>query len=117
GTRATPARPPPVLPLPRRFSDWARRPPRTPVRWGFRRGADGTPREDTTMSRLSRGLSGLSSNGGTGSRMGMSQTGLERQSNKSFEELKRLIHSKLVDKLDLSRVSDLEGDTRRPESA
>jgi pilus assembly protein CpaF len=66
------------------------------------------------MSRLSRGLSGLSSNGGAGSR-GMSQTGLERQSNKSFEELKRLIHSKLVDKLDLSRVSDLEGDTLRRE--
>src|SRR5438309_9681776 len=77
---------------------------------------DGTPREDTTMSRLSKGLSGLSSNGSLGgSRMGMSQTGLERQSNKSFEELKRLIHSKLVDKLDLSRVSDLEGDTLRRE--
>jgi pilus assembly protein CpaF len=67
------------------------------------------------MSRLSRGLSGLSSNGSTGSRLGMSQSGLERQSNKSFEELKRLIHSKLVDKLDLSRVSDLEGDTLRRE--
>jgi pilus assembly protein CpaF len=42
-------------------------------------------------------------------------TGAERQSNKSFEELKRLIHSKLVDKLDLSRVSDLAGDTLRRE--
>ena len=41
--------------------------------------------------------------------------GGERQGNKSFEELKRLIHSKLVDKLDLSRVSDLEGDTLRRE--
>src|SRR5262249_28319021 len=30
-------------------------------------------------------------------------------------ELKRLIHSKLVDKLDLSRVSDLAGDTLRRE--
>ena len=39
------------------------------------------------------------------------QPGLDRQGNKSFEELKRLIHSKLVDKLDLSRVSDLEGET------
>src|SRR6516225_4590889 len=67
------------------------------------------------MSRLSKGLSGLSSNGSLGSRLGASQTGLERQSNKSFEELKRLIHSKLVDKLDLSRVSDLEGDTLRRE--
>src|SRR6202163_2886770 len=64
------------------------------------------------MSRLQRGLTGI--NGSTSvitSRLG----GLERQSNKSFEELKRLIHSKLVDKLDLSRVSDLEGDTLRRE--
>src|SRR5256884_7049893 len=66
------------------------------------------------MSRLQRGLSGLSQNGGT-SRLGVSQTGLERQGTKSFEELKRLIHGKLVEKLDLSRVSDLEGDTLRRE--
>src|SRR5438094_7819236 len=65
------------------------------------------------MSRLQRGLSGLSQNGM--SRLGASQTGLERQGSKSFEELKRLIHGKLVDKLDLSRVSDLEGDTLRRE--
>ena len=65
------------------------------------------------MSRMSsRGLSlnsfgtNLSQNNGTGA---------ERQSNKGFEELKRLIHSKLVDKLDLSRVSDLAGDTLRRE--
>ena len=32
-----------------------------------------------------------------------------------FEELKRRIHGKLVDKLDLSRVSDLAGDTLRRE--
>jgi pilus assembly protein CpaF len=37
------------------------------------------------------------------------------QSSKSFEDLKRIIHSKLVDKLDLSRVSDLAGDTLRRE--
>jgi pilus assembly protein CpaF len=42
-------------------------------------------------------------------------TAAERHSNKSFEELKRLIHGKLVDKLDLSRVSDLAGDTLRRE--
>src|SRR6195256_62735 len=66
------------------------------------------------MSRLQRGLSGLSQNGSM-SRLGASQTGLERQSNKSFEELKRHIHSKLVEKLDLSRVSDLQGDTLRRE--
>jgi len=28
-----------------------------------------------------------------------------------FEEIKSRIHSKLVDKLDLSRVGDLKGDT------
>src|SRR6266480_2486325 len=66
------------------------------------------------MSRLQRGLTGLSQNGSM-SRLGVSQTGLERQGSKSFEELKRLIHGKLVDKLDLSRVSDLEGDTLRRE--
>jgi len=33
----------------------------------------------------------------------------------SFEELKQRIHSKLVDKLDLSRVSELEGDVLRRE--
>ena len=32
-----------------------------------------------------------------------------------FDELKRLIHGKLVDKLDLSRLGDLEGDTLRRE--
>jgi pilus assembly protein CpaF len=71
------------------------------------------------MSRLQRGLNSLNSQGsvGTGSlsRLGASQATLDRQSNKSFEELKRLIHQKLVDKLDLSRVSDLEGDTLRRE--
>src|SRR5688572_2612372 len=76
------------------------------------------------MSRLQRGLTGLngaSSAGGSGnSRMGGSLAGTslaggERQGTKSFEELKRLIHGKLVDKLDLSRVSDLDGETLRRE--
>ncbi len=72
------------------------------------------------MSRLQRGLTGISgvSNPGASSlsRLGnTSQIGNERQSAKSFEELKRLIHGKLVDKLDLSRVSDLEGETLRRE--
>src|SRR4051794_17050481 len=71
------------------------------------------------MSRLQRGVTGASQTGGGGggySRLGsVSQGGTERQANKSFEELKRLIHSKLVDKLDLSRVSDLAGDTLRRE--
>src|ERR1700722_5813559 len=72
------------------------------------------------MSRLSRGLNGLSNNGnsiGSPSRMlSGSIGGGDRQGTKSFEELKRLIHGKLVEKLDLSRVSDLEGDTLRRES-
>src|SRR4051795_6602880 len=69
------------------------------------------------MSRLSRGVSGASGNGTTGgfSRLGASSSGSERQASKSFEELKRLIHGKLVDKLDLSKVSDLSGDTLRRE--
>jgi pilus assembly protein CpaF len=66
------------------------------------------------MTRLQRGLTGTSVGGF--SRTGtQSQPGADRTSNKNFEELKRLIHSKLVDKLDLSRVSDLTGDTLRRE--
>ncbi len=69
------------------------------------------------MSRLQRGLTGLNTGGGGGySRLGsQAPGGNDRQANKSFEELKRLIHGKLVDKLDLSRVSDLAGDTLRRE--
>jgi pilus assembly protein CpaF len=72
------------------------------------------------MSRLQRGLNNLSQNGGlssiaTGpSRMGSVSSGAGN-GGKAFEDLKRLIHSKLVDKLDLSRVSDLAGDTLRRE--
>ena len=39
----------------------------------------------------------------------------EKSSDADFEELKRRIHGKLVDKLDLSRVGDLEGDVLRRE--
>src|SRR5918912_4493074 len=70
------------------------------------------------MSRLQSGRLGGASHNGTShlSRVsGTSQAGGDRQANKSFEELKRLIHGKLVDKLDLSRVSDLEGETLRRE--
>src|SRR5580700_7457816 len=68
------------------------------------------------MSRLQRGISSMNSGATNGaSRMGsISQAGGDR-SGKSFEELKRIIHGKLVDKLDLSRVSDLAGDTLRRE--
>jgi pilus assembly protein CpaF len=71
------------------------------------------------MSRLQRGLTGLS--GVSRQQSGVSHGGSSiagndrQQSNKSFEELKRHIHSKLVEKLDLSRVSDLAGDTLRRE--
>ena len=66
------------------------------------------------MSRMSsRGVSQNSFGTNLGSINGTA--GGDRQSGKSFEELKRLIHSKLVDKLDLSRVSDLAGDTLRRE--
>src|SRR4051794_4463858 len=67
------------------------------------------------MSRLQRGLSGINNGGGVSRAGSISQGGGSGQSNKSFEELKRLIHGKLVDKLDLSRVSDLAGDTLRRE--
>jgi pilus assembly protein CpaF len=69
------------------------------------------------MTRLSRGLTGLSNAGA--SRIGTNSLAgsIDRAANgaKSFEELKRLIHGKLVEKLDLSRVSDLEGETLRRE--
>jgi len=67
------------------------------------------------MSRLQSGLKNTA--GGGVSRLGGASqvSGLDRSSNKSFDELKRLIHGKLVDKLDLSRVSDLAGDTLRRE--
>src|SRR5947209_6739193 len=70
------------------------------------------------MSRLQRGLTGLnnnSANTGFTRTSGVSQNGVSRDGTKSFEDLKRLIHGKLVDKLDLSRVSDLAGDTLRRE--
>src|SRR5437763_5760367 len=67
------------------------------------------------MSRLQRSISGLSQNGNA-TRLSLGAQGaLADKGNKSFEELKRLIHGKLVDKLDLSRVSDLAGDTLRRE--
>lgn len=70
------------------------------------------------MSRLQRGLTGLSSVSRHGSQSGsIGGASLQdrQSSNKSFEELKRHIHGKLVEKLDLSRVSDLAGDTLRRE--
>jgi pilus assembly protein CpaF len=74
------------------------------------------------MSRLQRGLNGMSQGPGANNtnitRAGsLASSSLDRNANggKGFDDLKRLIHSKLVDKLDLSRVSDLQGDTLRRE--
>ncbi|MFT3879239.1 MAG: CpaF family protein [Gemmatales bacterium] len=47
--------------------------------------------------------------------MPASQVGSDGRSGKSFDELKRVIHSKLVEKLDLSRVSELKDDVLRRE--
>jgi len=62
----------------------------------------GVSRASNLASRVSTGAS-ISTGAATG------------QSGKSFEELKRTIHAKLVDKLDLSKVSDLQGDVLRKE--
>src|ERR1700685_3017484 len=70
------------------------------------------------MTRMQRGLTGMNNAGNASgfTRTGnASQNGLARDGSKNFEDLKRLIHNKLVDKLDLSRVSDLAGDTLRRE--
>src|SRR5438067_2924616 len=68
------------------------------------------------MSRLSRGIPGSMAGGSRhGSSQSMTSSMDRQQANKSFEDLKRLIHQKLVDKLDLSKVSDLEGETLRRE--
>src|SRR5438067_822099 len=66
------------------------------------------------MSRMSKGITGLSSYSRHGASHSQSRAN-DRSTNKSFENLKRLIHGKLVDQLDLSRVSDLAGDTLRRE--
>jgi pilus assembly protein CpaF len=63
-------------------------------------------------------LNSTNASGGNVSQTGasrMSMGGADRNSGKGFDDLKRLIHGKLVDKLDLSRVSDLAGDTLRRE--
>ncbi len=45
----------------------------------------------------------------------MAATNVVNTGQLDFEDLKRLIHGKLVDKLDLSRLGDLEGETLRRE--
>jgi len=74
------------------------------------------------MSRLQRGLPGQTSLGGGANNNSITRGGslagsmMDRgNATKNFDDLKRQIHAKLVDKLDLSRVSDLQGDTLRRE--
>ena len=69
------------------------------------------------MSRLQQGLSKLNSgtSGGGGSRMSnssLSSAGLGA-ANKGFDDLKKQIHGKLVERLDFTRVKDLSNDTLR----
>src|SRR4051794_29680477 len=65
------------------------------------------------MSRLSQGLNRLNT-GKPGSGPNPAPGGSSTAANnKSFEDLKRHIHSKLVEKLDFSRVKDLQSDALR----
>ena len=70
------------------------------------------------MSRLQQGISKLNSLSSQGSSSGLSRIsspsfGGTTTNGKNFEELKRQIHSKLVERLDLSRVKDLASDAMR----
>jgi pilus assembly protein CpaF len=68
------------------------------------------------MSRLQQGLSRMNSysrQGTNASMGGASVAGGNAGGNKSFEDLKRHIHSKLVEKLDFTRVKDLQSDALR----
>ena len=73
------------------------------------------------MSRLQQGISKLNSlsnqggsNAGSMSRLSSpSFSGSSNSSGKNFEELKRQIHAKLVERLDLSRMRDLNSDAMR----
>jgi pilus assembly protein CpaF len=70
------------------------------------------------MARLQRGLNSMGEKSTTNhgaSRAGGPGASNTDRNGKSLDELKRIIHGKLVDKLDLSRVSDLAGDTLRRE--
>jgi pilus assembly protein CpaF len=69
------------------------------------------------MSRLQQGLSRLNNYSRQGnsmaSGMSMASSAGAAAANKSFEDLKRHIHSKLVEKLDFTRVKDLQSDALR----
>ncbi len=70
------------------------------------------------MSRLQQGLSRLNNysrqgNTAAGGGMSMASAAGVAAANKSFEDLKRHIHGKLVEKLDFTRVKDLHSDALR----
>jgi len=70
------------------------------------------------MSRLQQGLSKLNSisnQGSSASRSGGSLSSMGSQSGvaKNHDELKRTIHNKLVERLDFTRVKDLNSDALR----
>ena len=70
------------------------------------------------MSRLQQGISklnSLSGNSGTGlSRLSQGSVGPNgQQGGKNLEELKRQIHSKLVERLDFTRIKDLSSESMR----
>jgi pilus assembly protein CpaF len=71
------------------------------------------------MSRLQQGLSRLNNysrqgnNSVGGGGMSMASAAGAAAANKSFEDLKRHIHGKLVEKLDFTRVKDLQSDALR----
>jgi pilus assembly protein CpaF len=65
------------------------------------------------MSRLQQGLSRLNSISNQGLRTSATGTLAAGQSQKNYEDLKRHIHAKLVEKLDFTRVKDLASDALR----
>src|SRR5215211_3085844 len=68
------------------------------------------------MSRLQQGISklnSLSSQGSSISRLSSPSMGGSSGGGKNFEELKRQIHAKLVERLDFTRVKDLSSDAMR----
>ena len=71
------------------------------------------------MSRLQQGISKLNSlsnqgsQGGGMSRLSSPSFGGSSGGGKNLEELKRVIHAKLVERLDLSRVKDMSSDVMR----
>lgn len=66
------------------------------------------------MSRLQQGLSKLNNMNGSSVRgLSVSTGGQSNNASKNFEELKKQIHGKLVERLDFSRVKDLASDALR----